>query len=666
MKPRHSALRKEFLVLVLTVSAVMLPALASADPTTPQGGIFYSVNTTSDTVVIGACQNGNPGCSLRGAIQTANSHPGADGIGIDLPAGSVINLTGVLPNITESVSISGPGANMVTVRRNTGGNYRIFNVTTTGAVSFSGLTINGGSVTDPNNGGGIQNASSGTVNVTNCVLSDNHAAGSGGFNGVGGGIFNNSTGTVNVTNSTLSGNSALNGGDGGGIYNSNGGSVNVTLSTLSGNFTSGGGGGMFNEGGGTVRVDNSTLSGNSSAGGFGPGGGIYNSNGGTLAVINSTLSGNFAGSGGGISNSSGVVHVESSIIALNSAQSPNPPDVSGSFGSYGFNLIGKVDGSTGFTEPTDQTGTVASPLDPKLDPNGLQNNGGPTQTIALLWGSPAIDKGFFNGLTYLSSAINNSTTAINVDDGGRIPAGVGYTILIDSEQMVVTNKAGNMLTVTRGANGTTAAPHSAFAILYPAFDQRGTGFLRNFDYPFVTNATDGNGTDIGAFELLTPYGVSRKVHGATNFDLPLTGTAGIECRTGGANGDHQVIVTFPSPVSLTSASVTTGNGSVSSFTVNGAQVTVNLINVANAQTITVTLFGVNDGTTTSNVSVPMGLLLGDTTGNGSVNASDVSQTKARSGQTVDATNFRSDVTVNGSINASDVSLVKSKSGTALP
>ena len=173
-----------------------------------------------------------------------------------------------------------------------------------------------------------------------------------------------------------------------------------------------------------------------------------------------------------------------------------------------------MDGSTGFTEPTDQTGTVASPLDPKLDPNGLQNNGGPTQTIALLWGSPAIDKGFFNGLTYLSSAINNSTTAINVDDGGRIPAGVGYTILIDSEQMVVTNKAGNTLTVTRGANGTTAAPHSAFAILYPAFDQRGTGFLRNFDYPFVTNATDGNGTDIGAFELLTPYGVSRKVHGA--------------------------------------------------------------------------------------------------------------------------------------------------------
>ena len=121
------------------------------------------------------------------------------------------------------------------------------------------------------------------------------------------------------------------------------------------------------------------------------------------------------------------------------------------------------------------------------------------------------------------------------------------------------------------------------------------------------------------------------------------------------------------------AQVTSGTGQIGTggtpnggaVTVNGTVVTVLLTNVANAQTITVTLFGVNDGTTTSNVSVPMGLLLGDTTGTGSVNASDVSQTKARSGQPVDVTNFRTDVTVNGSINASDVSLVKSKSGTAL-
>jgi hypothetical protein len=75
---------------------------------------------------------------------------------------------------------------------------------------------------------------------------------------------------------------------------------------------------------------------------------------------------------------------------------------------------------------------------------------------------------------------------------------------------------------------------------------------------------------------------------------------------------------------------------------------------------------VSDGSNTNNVAVPIGFLLGDTNGNGAVNASDVSQTKAKSGQTIDPTNFRNDVTVSGSINASDVSLVKSKSGTALP
>ena len=97
-----------------------LRELSARAPAPSQGGILYSVNTTDDTVVVGACQNGNPGCSLRGAIQAANSHPGVDGIVLDLPAGSVINLTGALPDLTEGVDIIGPGANLVTVRRGAG------------------------------------------------------------------------------------------------------------------------------------------------------------------------------------------------------------------------------------------------------------------------------------------------------------------------------------------------------------------------------------------------------------------------------------------------------------------------------------------------------------------------------------------------------------------
>ena len=88
--------------------------------------------------------------------------------------------------------------------------------------------------------------------------------------------------------------------------------------------------------------------------------------------------------------------------------------------------------------------------------------------------------------------------------------------------------------------------------------------------------------------------------------------------------------------------------------------------MTNAQTLAITLVGTGDGTNVGNVVIPMGVLIGDTSGNGSVNASDVSQTKSKSGQPVDTTNFRTDVTVSNSINAGDVGIVKVRAGTALP
>ena len=148
---------------------------------------------------------------------------------------------------------------------------------------------------------------------------------------------------------------------------------------------------------------------------------------------------------------------------------------------------------------------------------------------------------------------------------------------------------------------------------------------------------------------------------------------GIECRTGGASGIHQVIITFAAPVTVMSASVTLDpnaspapTGSVSGYTVSGSQVTLNLTGVSNAQTILINLSGISDGTYTNNVSVRMGVLLGDMSGNGSVTATDISLAKLRSGQPVDASSFREDVSVDASINSSDISTVKSKSGTALP
>ena len=173
-------------------------------------------------------------------------------------------------------------------------------------------------------------------------------------------------------------------------------------------------------------------------------------------------------------------------------------------------------------------------------------------------------------------------------------------------------------------------------------------------------------------ELVAPMAqsaFSRKTHGtAGTFDipLPLTGNVGIECRSGGATDDYQMIVNFATTVTVGSASVTSGTGNVSSFTVNGPQVTVNLTAVTNVQRITVTLFNVNDGTHMGNVPVSMGVLVGDVNGNAIVNASDVSLTKSQVGMAVSSSNFREDVNANGTISATDVAQVKADVGTALP
>jgi hypothetical protein len=164
--------------------------------------------------------------------------------------------------------------------------------------------------------------------------------------------------------------------------------------------------------------------------------------------------------------------------------------------------------------------------------------------------------------------------------------------------------------------------------------------------------------------------VSRKIHGSAgpfNIDLPLTGNPGIECRSGGATNDYQLVFTFANSVTFISAAVTGGAGSVSDSGGSGtATVTVNLTGVTNAQRITVTLLGVNNGTTTGDVGVQMGMLIGDTNNSGGLTAADVGQTKAQSGQTATAANFRTDVNASGSISAADIALVKSKSGTTLP
>jgi len=211
------------------------------------------------------------------------------------------------------------------------------------------------------------------VTLSNVTIRNGHAQ-------FGAGVFN--SGALTIDNSTVTNNHGTSDrfSTGGGI--SNGGSLTITNSTVSGNNVGAGldagGGGIANSG--TTTITNSTVSGNgaSSLGGA-SGGGIYNH--GKLAINNSTISGNAAKSGGGIYNYPGYdVTLQNSTVA-NSSTGGN---CEGTMTSNGYNV--SSDGSCNFNGADDLNNT-----DPMLGP--LRNNGGPTQTQALLSGSPAIDAG---------------------------------------------------------------------------------------------------------------------------------------------------------------------------------------------------------------------------------------------------------------------------------
>ena len=189
----------------------------------------------------------------------------------------------------------------------------------------------------------------------------------------------------------------------------------------------------------------------------------------------------------------------------------------------------------------------------------------------------------------------------------------------------------------------------------------------NTSRSFVYSLNTGN----GSIPLAPTSVVSRKTHGtagAFDINLPLTGSAGSECRGGGVNSDYQVVFTFSSPVTLSGAVVTPEAGKFGniagapSVSPDGRTITLSLTNITDVQTIGITLFGVRNGTNTNDITVRMQLMVGDTNYNGVVNASDIGQTKSQIGSVVGSANFRTDVTANGTINASDVSLVKSRSG----
>jgi hypothetical protein len=386
---------------------IVLPAIAP-------GGLFI-VDSTSDDPAPGTT-------TLREAIGLAG---GGDTIEFIVPNGSVITLTHGQLLINKNLSISGYGPDKLTVQRSAlAADALVFSIASGNFdVTIFGLTIAGGR---SDIGGGIANFNSGTLNVSSCTLTGNITLG-----GDGAGLSNANDGTVNVTDCAFYNNTAkfVNGnphgfGKGGGIANRGSGLVNITNCTISGNSADGassvgGGGGVANDDFfGTIIVSGSTIDHNST---HHVGGGIYSNgtlminectisdntadtDGGGISAYNeldlngSTIFGNSAMRGGGIFSGSPFAnkpfYARGSLVAGNFA--PTGRDVQGPLTSRGYNLIGNASGATITIEVSntfgpDQIGTPASPIDPRLGP--LQNNGGPTLTRALLFASPAIDKG---------------------------------------------------------------------------------------------------------------------------------------------------------------------------------------------------------------------------------------------------------------------------------
>jgi CSLREA domain-containing protein len=371
---------------------VVLQGLTARNGLVDGGGGAVRV-ADADLVVRDCVLAGNRASSSGGGIQSitkpgtgnvtlirttvARNATGEDGGGLAVGGAAVLTVTGgtVRRNVAGTfaggisavtVNLTGSAVSGNTARTGSGG----IDATTT--MTLTDCTVSGNT-----GGGGGGGFFAQTATVTRCTVSGNVAT-------FGGGI---DAGTVTLTNSTVSGNTAAS--DSGGI---NANDVTLTNCTVSGNAAVSGSGGGINAP--RVTLTNCTVSGNVAGT---TGGGIADSDGGTL--LNCTVAENVAHVGGGLFYGAGLTFsVKNTIVALNLVDvGGTGPDVNGFFTTGGHNLIGDGTGGDGFTNGTsgDIVGTDASPIDPRL--GALRNNGGPTKTMALLAGSPAIDHGD-NGL----------------------------------------------------------------------------------------------------------------------------------------------------------------------------------------------------------------------------------------------------------------------------
>ncbi|MES2659069.1 MAG: choice-of-anchor Q domain-containing protein [Verrucomicrobiota bacterium] len=323
-------------------------------------GTIYSFTTRPKNLVVDSLSDDNDGITLNGIslrdalLEVVGTTPPEVISFAPALNGQTITLGGNFLTITKSMGIDASSLpDGITIDANgavTG--HRVFHVS--GGVLdvvFTGLTITGGVVNG--SGGGIQN--DGNLSLIDCTIHDCSVTVNGG------GVSNN--GALTMLRSTIHDNQA--GNLGAGVLN-NSGNLTITNSTLAGNTAANSGGAIFNFG--------------------------------TLVLSSSTIYANTASAGGAIQTQGGSAQFKNTILAGNNAPSDANLGVSGTtITTLGGNLLGTQSTFTnqfpvGYPNANlDIVGANASPIDPSLAP--LARNGGPTPTLSLLPGSPAVDAG---------------------------------------------------------------------------------------------------------------------------------------------------------------------------------------------------------------------------------------------------------------------------------
>ena len=550
--------RRRASVMMVVVCALVLlgarvaPARAATiavDCSTDSGALAAALASASDgdTLTISGTCGGtfeiSHNLTLQGSGGATLDGQKASTVVVQIDAGMTVYMTGL--SITGGFLSGGgscPGGGIANH-----GTLTLSNVTLSGNQSDYGVCNDVGAMLTASNSTISSNGSGfgggGVLNNGTMILSSSLITGNSGYNGGdGGGILN--TGTLTITNSTVSGNS---GGEGGGI--STLGTLTINNSTVSGNTGSLSGGGIFNRG--PLTLTNSTVSGNAAAGLGSAGGGIYSHIGGIVTLTNSTVSGNSASVAGGILTQVAATTTLTNTIVAKQTSGGNCAGV-GSLLDGGYNL--DDDGSCGLSASNNSLPDT----NPLLDPAGLQDNGGPTQTIALEQGSPAVDA--------IPVSVSGCGTTITTDQRGvSRPHGSGCDI--GAFEFVAAAGADLAITKSGAPNPVVSGDRLAYMLTVTNNGpQDGTGVTVTDPLPQSLHFNSVSSTQGSCSRSMT----RPKPKGST-----------VECSLGnlanGADASITIVVTTTTPGTLTNTARVSANETDPDPTNNSAIATTSVI-----------------------------------------------------------------------------------------